>query len=103
MKRWILLFAAVLMAGCATQSVEQTDENGRMTKYRTSALFNKTAMTGTVLDKTTPGGTKQLFGQTASSAETQAEAISALFDGMMGLFNAGVKAGVKTAAPVSNP
>lgn len=90
----------ILISGCATQSVSQRDENGLFTEYRSTAFFNKTVMTGTVLGKTTRGGTKQLFGQAGSSAETQEEAIRAMFEGLTGLFQAGFDAGRKAVIPV---
>lgn len=96
----VAIMLIVALTGCATQSVSQRDENGLFTEYRSTAFFNKTVMTGTVLGKTTRGGTKQLFGQAGSSAETQEEAIRAMFEGMTGLFEAGVRAGAKSVVPV---
>lgn len=97
---WILFlgFAIIFASGCATQSVEQTLQNGAHTKYHTTAFFNKTAMTGTLLGKET-AKTKQLFGQSNSAVETQSEAIQAFFEGMQGMFDAGFKAGAKSVAP----
>jgi len=87
------------MVGCATQYVEKTAQDGSSTKYHTTAFFNKTAMTGTIVERETKT-TKQLFGQKNSTAETQEDAIKAFFDGMQSLIETSFRQGAKSVAPV---
>lgn len=89
----------LLLSGCSTRIVDHVAPDGVRTHYRESQLFSKTALTGTVLGRESKT-TKQLFGQKSSESEAAEEALAVFFNGMQGLFEAGVKAGAKAVIPV---
>lgn len=89
----------ILITGCSTRIVDHVSPDGVRTHYRESQLFSKTALTGTVLGRESKT-TKQLFGQKSSESEAAEEAMAVFFNGMQGLFEAGVKAGAKSIVPV---
>lgn len=95
----LLILLSGCLSGCSRRIVKQTSPDGAMTEYRESQMFSKTALTGTVLGRETKT-TKQLFGQRSSESEAAEEALAVFFNGMQGLFEAGVKAGAKSIVPV---
>lgn len=88
-----------LLSGCSMRLVKHTTPEGVMTEYREKQMFSKTALVGTVLGRETKT-TKQLFGQKSSEAEAAEEALAVFFNGMQGIFEAGVRAGTKSIVPI---
>lgn len=89
----------ILISGCSTRIVDHVSPDGVRTHYRESQLFSKTALTGTVLGRKSKT-TEQLFGQKSSESEAAEEALAVFFNGMQGIFEAGVRAGTKSIVPI---